>query len=172
MIGWFVGIFAAFLLSELVVNLVYPKQTNLIFGLCIGAAVGLSQRIAVRRWITLAHSWVWGAMVGIGIPFVVMVLIDELRPGAGESLPELPPLIIGGAICGLLQVPALRPHTSRAYWWVLASAVSWGLAWSAADLEYFFGVGAFFFGGGAVLGAVSGVLLLWLLTVLKTAKTV
>lgn len=165
MIGWIVGTLAAFILSELVVNLVYPKQTNLILGLCIGAAVGLSQKIAVRRWITLAHSWVWGAMVGIGIPFMVIVLLDELRPGAGESLPELPPLIIGGAICGLLQVPALRPHTSRVYSWVLASTVSWSLAWSAANLEYFFG-------GGGVLGAVSGVLLLWLLTVPKTAKTV
>ena len=38
----------------------YPKETNLILGLCFGAAVGLSQKIAVRRQITLAYGWVWG----------------------------------------------------------------------------------------------------------------
>ncbi|TFG51520.1 MAG: hypothetical protein E4H37_07760, partial [Gemmatimonadales bacterium] len=84
-IGWVVGTFAAIILSYLVVNLVYPKETNLIVGLCLGAAVSLSQKMGVRRWLTLAHSWVWGAMVGIGIPFVVVVLLDELRPGASES---------------------------------------------------------------------------------------
>jgi hypothetical protein len=164
-IGWFVGTLAAFILSDVVVNLVYPKETGLILGLCLGAGVGLSQKIAVRRRITLAHSWVWGAMVGIGIPFAVVVLHNELRPGAGESWPELPALIIGGAICGLLQVPALRPHTSWVYWWVLASTASWSLAWSIAELE-------FFFAPPLVLGAVSGGVLLWLRKVPKTAKTV
>jgi len=166
-IGWLAGTFAAIILSYLVVNLVYPKETNLIVGLCVGAAVGLSQKIAVRRWITLAYSWVWGAMVGIGIPFVVVVLLDELRPGAGESW-WLLLLITGGAICGLLQVPALRPHTSRVYWWVLASTVSWSSAWF---IDRVAGV-AGFLGGGAVLGAVSCGVLLWLCKSQKAAATV
>ena len=166
-IGWVVGMFAAIVLSYLVVNLVYPKETNLIVGLCLGAAVGLSQKIAVRRRITLAHSWVWGAMVGIGMPFVVVVFLDELRPGAGESW-WLLLLIAGGAICGLLQVPALRPHTSRVYWWVLASTVFWGLAWFISRVAGAAG----FLGGGAVLGAVSCGVLLWLRKPPKTATTV
>lgn len=166
-IGWLVGTFAAIILSYLVVNLVYPKETNLIVGLCVGAAVGLSQKIAVRRWITLAYSWVWGAMVGIGIPFVVIVLLDELRPGAGEGWWPLL-LIAGGALSGLLQVPALRPHTSRVYWWVLASTVSWSLAWFISRVAGITG----FLAGGAVLGAVSCGLLLWLRNPTKTATTV
>jgi hypothetical protein len=166
-IGWVVGMFAAIILSSLVVNLVYPRETDLIVGLCLGAAVSLSQKIAVRRRITLARSWVWGAMVGIGIPFVVVVLLDELRPGAGKSW-WLLLLIVGGAICGLLQVPALRPHTSRVYWWVLASTVSWSLAWFISRVA---GV-AGFLGGGAVLGAFSCGVLLWLWKPQKAATTV
>lgn len=166
-IGWVVGTCAAIMLSHLVVNLVYPKETNLIVGLCLGAAVSLSQKIAVRRQITLARSWVWGAMVGIGIPFVVVVLLDEVRPGAGESW-WLLLLIAGGAICGLLQSPALRSHTSRVDWWVLASTVSWSLAWFISRV----GGVAGFLGGGAVLGAASCGVLLWLCKSQKTATTV
>jgi hypothetical protein len=166
-IGWVVGTVAAIVLSYLVVNLVYHKTTNLIVGLCVGVAVSLSQKIAVRRRITLAHGWVWGAMVGIGIPFVVVVLLEELRPGVGERW-EAPLLAAGGAICGLLQVPALRPLTTRAYWWVLVSTVSWSLAWLISNVATIVG----FMGGGAVLGVVSCGGLLWLRKPPKTATTV
>lgn len=166
-IGWVVGMIAAIILSYLVVNLVYPKETNLIVGLCLGAAVGLSQKIAVRRWMTLGHSWVWGAMVGIGIPFVVVVLLEELWPGTGDSW-WLLLIIAGGAICGFLQLPALRPHTAGVYWWVLASVVSWGLAWFISRVA---GV-AGFLGGAVVLGAISGGVLMWLRKPPEAAKTV
>lgn len=166
-IGWVFGTFAAIVLSYLVVNLVYHKETNLIVGLCVGAAVGLSQKIAVRRWITLAHSWVWGAMVGIGIPFVVVVLLEELQPGVGERWVS-PLLVAGGVICGLLQVPALRLLTTRAYWWVLASTVSWSLAWLVSNVAGTVG----FLGGGVVLGVVSCGVLLWLRKSPKAATTI
>jgi len=84
-IGWFIGIVSAIILSYLVINPIYPKETNLIVGLCIGAAVGLSQKIAARQWITLSKSWIWGAMVGIGFPFIVSVIIEEVRPGELEN---------------------------------------------------------------------------------------
>jgi hypothetical protein len=149
----------AIVLSYLVVNLVYPKETNLIVGLCMGAAVGFSQKIVVRRWIKLAGGWVWGAMVGLGIPFVVAVIVDELWAGA-DDLPEdwllgrLLIAVVGGVLAGLLQARYLRPYTSRANLWILVSVVSWGLAWlSPGGLVV----------GGIVLGAVSGGLLMWLL---------
>jgi hypothetical protein len=84
-LGWVVGVLAAFPLSYFVVNLVYPKETNLIVGLCLGAAVGVSQAIAVRPRITLGRGWVWGATAGLGIPFVLAVVVDELRSGGVDT---------------------------------------------------------------------------------------
>lgn len=42
-IGWMVGFFGVFVLSYQVANIFYPKETNLILGLCIGACVGYAQ---------------------------------------------------------------------------------------------------------------------------------
>lgn len=166
-VGWVVGMLAAIILSVLVVNLVYPKETDLIVGLCLGAAVALSQKIAVRRWVTLAPGWVWGATIGVGIPFVVVVLLDEFRPGTSEGWwPWL--LIAGGAVCGLLQAYAARRHSSRAYWWVLVSAVSWSVAWALSRVAGVFG----FLGGGAILGAVSCGAFLWIWKPPRTVGTV
>ncbi|MCK4742134.1 MAG: hypothetical protein KAS80_07615 [Anaerolineales bacterium] len=171
LIGWVGGVVVGIVLSYQVVNLFYPKETNLIIGLCVGAAVGLAQKIAVRRSVTLAGSWVWGAAVGLGIPFVVAVVIDELWLfGAAEASEGwlIVSAVVGGAIAGLLQVRALRPHTPKAQWWVLASLVSWGLAWLTGIVIG----GCWFPVGGIVLGAVSGGLLMWLLRSSPAAEAV
>jgi hypothetical protein len=60
-----VGLLGAIVLSHLAVNLVYPKETNLIVGLCTGAAVGSFQMVAVRRWITLSRGWGSGRHAGV-----------------------------------------------------------------------------------------------------------
>ena len=156
-IGWFIGIVSAIILSYLVINPIYPKETNLIVGLCIGAAVGLSQKIAARQWITLSKSWVWGAMVGIGFPFVVSVFIEEVRPGVDESW-KIPLIAAGSILCGLLQLPALRSLTPRAYWWILASGISWSFTFLIIQV----GGSVGFLGGGLVLGILSCVFLFWL----------
>ena len=154
--GWIVGLLGAVVLSHLVVNLVYPKETNLIVGLCTGAAVGFFQMTAVRRWITLSRGWVWAATVGMAIPYVTVVLVDEFGLGVSDFSEGWVfglTAVAGSVIGGLLQARVLRPHTSRASWWVVATVVSWGLAWSlGGDLA-----------GGIILGAVSGGVLIWLL---------
>lgn len=167
LLGWVVGGIGAIILSDCVVNRVYPKETNLILGLCLGAAVSLAQKLAVRRQITLSYRWVWGATVGIGTPFVAAVLLNELQPGLGDRC-WLPLLIAGGAVCGLLQAPALRPLTSRAVWWVLACALAWSLAWLTSRVAGIVGI----FGGGALLGAIGGGVLLWLRQSPKAAQAV
>ena len=58
---------------------------------------------------------------------------------------------IGSVIGGLLQARVLPSHASRASWWVVATVVSWGLAWSLG------------LAGGIALGAVGGGVLIWLL---------
>jgi hypothetical protein len=78
---------------------------------------------------------------------------------------------LGGAVTGILQMLVLRARVFRAGWWVLASAVGWGLGMAVV------GYGAVLdevwdsplallwslVGGGVVMGAVTGGTLVWLL---------
>jgi len=159
-LGWVGGIILAIVLSYLIVNIFYPKETNLIVGLVLGAVVGFAQMIAARRIVALTFRWVWGAAVGMGIPLLVAVIIDEIWFSASEASDMMLVLVavLGGAVAGFLQAPALRRHTPMAQWWVLASVVSWGLAWliSAVIGE------AGFMLGGLVFGALSGAFLVWI----------
>lgn len=167
-IGWVVGLIGAIILSYLVVNVVYPKETSLIVGVCLGAAVGYSQKLAVRCWLVLTSTWVWGALIGVGIPFVVAEALDVLWPGASE-LPEgrLPGRLLiavaGGVIAGLLQMRELRQHTDKAGWWVPASVVAWSLARLANETGWLMGPLSGLLAPGMVLGAVSGGFLVWIL---------
>jgi hypothetical protein len=77
---------------------------------------------------------------------------------------------MGGLLAGILQQHLLRPHSSRAVWWMPASVIGWALPGGAIavnDLGLVTGpwgellsIGAMFF-GGAILGAVTGMPLLW-----------
>ena len=75
--------------------------------------------------------------------------------------------IVPGIGVGVLQWLVLRGKVSRAGWWVLASTVGWGLsmavsrviAWGINDDESLVPLVV----TGAVLGAVTGGALVWLL---------
>lgn len=157
LIGWVIGMIGALVLSFAVVNLFYHKETNLIVGLCLGAAVALSQRYAVRRQIELASRWVWGAAVGFGIPFVGIVVLDEMGMQYGNGL-TIPLFLLGGAVCGFLQAPALRLGLFGTLQWVLVCILAWGLPWFLTRTVGIVG----FLGGGILLGAMSFAGLLWL----------
>jgi len=165
-IGWFIGIVSAIILSYLVINPIYPKETNLIVGLCIGAAVGLSQKIAARQWFTLSKSWIWGAAIGIGFPFMMSVIVAEVRHGVVESW-EIPLIVAGSTLCGFLQLPALRSLTPRAYWWILASGISWSFTFLIIRVGGLVG----FLGGGLILGILSCVFIFWLGPSRKSVET-
>jgi len=157
-IGWVVGLILAIVLSYAVVSLFFDETTNLIVGLALGAGVGLAQMIAVRKILPLTWRWVWGAAAGIGLPFVIAVVIDEMWFSEAETFEAGFVIVgaVGGALAGLIQQGALRSHTSLAKWWILASPVSWGLAWLANIVLGEAGIAV----GGIVLGAVSGAMLI------------
>jgi hypothetical protein len=157
MVGWVLGFVLAIVLSELVVNLVYPKETNLIVGICLGASVSYCQRFAVRRWLRLGHDYVWGATIGIGIPFVAIVVLTEIGHEPGTLLAT--GLLGGGALtAGVLQLPALRRHARRVGWWVLATTVLWTAAWIVSRWPS----GLALIAATFLHGAGSGATLLWL----------
>jgi hypothetical protein len=160
-IGWVIGVVAAIGLSYLIVNPFYPKETNLLLGLCMGAGVAVAQKLVLQPFVPLSWRWVWGAAAGIGAPFAAAVLIGELWPEPSEA-PDIwlvLAAIAGGALAGALQAPGLRPHTALPQAWILASLISWGLAWFTSAV---LGEAGFLL-GGIVLGASSGAGFHWLL---------
>ena len=92
-------------------------------------------------------------------PSILAVVAEELSLDvAARSVQVVFGLIIlfGGLLGSVLQVSALRPYTSRALWWIGATAVSWALtAMAMPDLGEV--------GAGFVLAAVSGAFFVWLM---------
>ena len=162
-IGYFVGVVVAIVLSYTIVNLFHPEGTNLIVGLGVGAGIGFAQVIAVRRVLPLNLRWTWGAIVGFGLPFTVdLLLLDEAWFGAVEASVVwlIPIVIVAGAFAGAIQTAALRRHTHRAGWWIWTSVVSWGV-----PSLIFFSLddpGQALLIGVLVSGALSGAFLIWL----------
>lgn len=159
-IGWVVGIIVAIILSYTIVNLFHPEETNLIVGLCVGAGVGSAQVIAVRRVLSLTWGWVLGAIVGMGVPYTVAVLLTEDWLGAIQvsEIWLIPIVVVAGVLAGVIQVTALTRHTLRARWWIWASVVAWGVTWFISFTLRKPGLLV----GVLVHGALSGLFLIWL----------
>jgi len=158
-IGWLVGLFSAFVLSDLVVNLFYHKETNLIVGLCMGAGVGLAQLWVVRRTMSLSRDWVWGSIAALAPPFIAMVIFREMGLVSGTLL--FNGLVGGVAAVGLLtggflQARALREHMKWALAWLPGSILCWLASWYLGNM-----VGMW--ASGVLVGAITGGTLLLLL---------
>lgn len=158
-IGWVGGIFVAIILSDLVVNLFYHEETNLIVGLCMGGTVAALQVLAVRRRITLPWSWIWGGMVIMAPPTIMVVVFDELGWNLGDA-PVRTLLwvvtIVVGALGVAIQARALRTLTEHWRWWIPAAGVAWGATAASSSVVSMQA-------GGIVLGVASGALLSMLL---------
>lgn len=161
-IGWPIGIITAFIVAH-IVNIVYPKETNLVVGLCLGAVVGYAQRRFARNPMTASGRWVLSTSIGMGIPYVAVVIADEFRSGlpgliSGVQADMAQIAAVGGLITGLLQLRSVRRQYRKAGLWILASIVGWGLGWLAMDLVSTVGL----YMGGAILGVVTGGAIVWL----------
>ena len=130
-IGFLIGSILAIPLTYAVVMRFHPEETNLIAGLCVGAAVGFVQVLVVRPVLPLKWIWVLGVIVGMGIPWAVGVLFTEawFGPVQVSRMWLIPVVMVAGALAGLLQVGALTRHTFKAHWWIWLSLVFWGVTW-------------------------------------------
>jgi hypothetical protein len=148
------------------VNIIYPKETNLVLGLCTGAIVGYVQWFILRKKISVRSWWGLACALGVGIPFIMLEILDV----TGFQFPDLPGgqifgrLLIGffaGILSGLFQVSVLKPHSPRAYFWIPASTVAWALCGLSSSIENPSFLGIIL--GGFVLAVISGFGLKWIL---------
>ncbi|MGB3714514.1 MAG: hypothetical protein WA996_08810 [Candidatus Promineifilaceae bacterium] len=170
-VGLFVGWMLAFVLlalSGIVLGLGDCDACDaLAFGIGLGIGVGVLQWLVLRRRVSGAGWWVLASAAGgYGIWQLEFTgYSDSLEMSYVSLLGWTGVVALGGAVTGTLQWLVLRGQVSRAGWWVLASTVGWGLGVTAAIAFTRF-VGDDFgamVGMGAVLGAVTGGALVWLL---------
>ena len=174
-IGWYIGFVMGFLAGFAPIELIghTPLGEGLaacVSGILIGAVVGIFQWVILRERVPGAGRWVWASIVGLAVAGGVVGPLLLVGGGNADfgSLAAVLVVALGGAVTGMLQRPVLRGQVSRSGWWVLASTVGWGLGMAvtgagmnALAVGDFCGLMGFF--GGAVLGAVTGGALFWLL---------
>ena len=140
-----------------------------IFGL-IGAGLGTMQWLVLRSLFSQAGWWVVASTVGGAI-----VGMGAASLGGEIELSLIIACGLSGAILGMLQWIVLRRQTSRAWLWLLASPLGWAIAVPIVGFLNRMGqdmalrisetVGLILSFGlmGAVVGFVSGGVLVWML---------
>jgi RsiW-degrading membrane proteinase PrsW (M82 family) len=105
--------------------LLWVLATNLAF------FPGLVQAWVLRRHFARSGSWAWASGAGWALGGLVgAVALLQLAPGIAPGSPGWIVSIggFGGAAVGLGQLPFVRRADPRiAPWWVLVSAVAWGV---------------------------------------------
>lgn len=139
-------------------------------GVGMGLGVGYLQSRVLRKWMASSWRWCVASTIGMGTFFI----LHDLCRLAGVPFPYSLPIYVvaGGLFAGVLQQPLLRKLCDRANWWVPASTLGWALPAAAVALgdaqnldPWRKGVGlAGMFGGGLMLGVVSGVVMVWILS--------
>jgi len=158
-----VGMFVGYPVGAITLgNVLGDWLGTLFFGTGLGIGVGVLQWLVLRRRVSGAGWWVLASAAGgYGI---VQAAPHMFSPSLsfGALLSYTPVVALGGAVTGTLQWLVLRGQVSRAGWWVLASTVGWGLGMTAA-IAYSWPGPMWLIVTGAVLGAVTGGALVWLL---------
>ena len=156
-----------------------------------GSIVGTAQWLVLRRPIPRMRWRVWVLATALGacvawtlgmIPSTLLFSGTDTGTAAPGQMSDLVIYalaaglgLVAGSILGAPQWLALRPHLPKAGWWVLANALAWmlgmvvvfvgtsfipaqGMTWPVVLVLLLFMVAA-----GALVGAVHGLVLIWLL---------
>lgn len=160
-----VGLFLSFPLAYLI-NIIYPKETNLVVGICIGAAAGYSQWLVLRKNVPIKSFWGLASGIGIGIPFILTVVLNETGIKVQDISENnitgwLLTGVIGGLLSALLQWPLLKPFFRKAGWWLAINPAGWGVSFLTIQLtgrSVLAGSGI----GAILLGVITGIGILWI----------
>jgi hypothetical protein len=188
-VGGFLGIAIAATTSAVSrgfesVNTVAPLY---LIGALGGAALGLAQWLVLRRYIKHVGGWIVATAIGsviawliglqVGVMLILIFFNGALFVATSAALLNAI-FLLGiwvGTVLGFCQWLVLRTHVRNGALWIAASALAWGLAllaaWMGAALVQpgELGVETTLVGVatgatvGVVIGAITGVALVWLL---------
>jgi hypothetical protein len=165
-LGWLIGLVLVVALAMLWSMI--GGESQFMVGVGMGAGVGYMQARVARAWTGRIQPWLWTSIIGMGVPFVLWDIGSATGLKAFFSLPVC--VLLGGLLTGALQHRSLRPQFERAFWWIPACVVGWGLPAALFALAYldflppvfgFLSVIVMLY-GGLLLGAVTGKTLQWM----------
>jgi len=151
----------------------WVREATIIVGLAIlGTAVGMTQRLLLRRHLYRASTW----GLAIAATFWVGASLTELASFFGVALLSSFALsfLLLGPVCGILQWLTMRHQVARAGWWIVAQTLGWPVMF-AVTTAVAYGTASVLGGsvddylpmsytiGGVALGATTGAVLVWLL---------
>jgi hypothetical protein len=121
---------------------------------------GLLQYLLLRRYLPRMGWWIAATALGWPLGIAVVYVGYAIWPDALNANSTWSAALVG-AVIGLAQCLVLRRRVPRAGWWVLASALGWGLVRLIAGEVFTSLVELLII--GAVPAAVTGLALWWLL---------
>jgi hypothetical protein len=151
----------------------WTREIWMVLGIgLLGGLVGVAQWLLLRRFI--AYAIRWGLIMAL--TYWVGASLTEIASFTGIALvPSFSAsFVLLGPVCGILQWRILRSHVDRAGWWIVTQTLSWLVLFAVSALVAY-GFEAIFGGnvdnylpigyalGGAAVGAISGLTLIWLL---------
>jgi hypothetical protein len=154
-----------------------------------GLVVGWAQAAVLKSRLPGLKGWVRASIIGAAaawaLGMVPSTIMSLTAPAAAGSPPDISePLrlllaaglgMIAGPVLAFFQWKVLRQHVQRAACWLPANAVSWAVgmpiiflgahmgAYATAPLAIALGAAAILAIAGAVVGAIHGRVLIWLL---------
>lgn len=145
--------------SQLESDFTIGLRSGAVGGAIGGLFGGSCQWLILRRRVSRADGWILLTVVGWAIVWAItyaVSLSSAVEQHVTSQILSLAAVLAGGAIAGLGRWLLLRPNVKRAGWWILATALSWGMAYWLALSESVISL--------AVVGVITGTMLVWLLS--------
>lgn len=179
--GWLLGIVAVGLLGDTLERIGVGGQFPIALG--VGLGVGYAQWLVARQWFAASRRWVWASAIGITAPFLIADIVAmrwRALSTADNVTSFLLAVAVGGSLTGWWQRRCLQPRSVRGNMWAVVSGGGWVLAavvtvfamvpgHPESALDMWRNLGALPL-GGAVLGVVTVVGLVWALKAEGTAS--
>ncbi|MBK9250161.1 MAG: hypothetical protein IPM69_19140 [Ignavibacteria bacterium] len=121
--GWLLGVVFILMLSSFL-DSIGIENMQFYLGIGMGAGVGFTQWLTLRRWIRVRLHWIWYSIIGMGIPFIIM---DLLVPKSVSYKIQFS-MAFGALTVGWLQSNLLNAQKKHASVWMVGSLLGWTAA--------------------------------------------
>ena len=167
MVGWAAGWGVGWAVVEfLSTDIAVAGYVGVIAGVTVA---GVLQWLVLRRQVAQAVWWIVASIVGGAVVGGVIVAVGADTGFAAEAAMArdvdvgwIVEAALYGAVLGVLQWLVLRRQVAMSGWWVLASTVGWVVGDPVCSSLIGFGTLSWVV-FGAVYGAITGLVLVWLL---------
>lgn len=120
--GWILGMILIILLTGILES-TGIKDMQFYVGMSMGAGVGLTQWLLLRKHMEMKSTWISASILGMGIPFL---LFDLLITNTPYTL--LLSVSLGGLLSGMLQYELIKRNFHHATLWIRGSFLGWTIS--------------------------------------------